>query len=143
MKTVDLNFVQNLTWLDGSMAETIQVAFDGFVYEDWSSTSFKRFLQTHAINAEYMRLIMANANNTKLKLKADQQPNIMNPDERQRVIDVYDKNPESYKVLETLPFQRIDGFDLKDFPSGIGHQLFLGVMKSICLNLLRRYVAAV
>ena len=112
------------------MAETIQVAFDGLVHEDWSSTSFKRFLQTHAINAEYTRSIMAHANNAKLKLKADQQPNIMNPDKRQRVIDVDDENPESYKVPETLPLQRIDGFDLKDFPSGIGHQLFFGVMKT-------------
>ena len=125
------------------MAESIQVAFDGLVYEDWSSTSFKRFLQTQAINAEYTRLIMTHATNAKLKLKADQQPNIMNPDKRQWVIDVYDENPESYKVPETPPLQRTDWFDLKDFPSGIGHQLFLGVMKSICLNLLRRYVAAV
>ena len=133
---------QKLTWLDGSMAETIQVAFDGWVYEDCSSTSFKRFLQTHAINAECMRLIMAHATNTKLKLKADQQPDIMSPDKRQRVINVYGENPECYKVPETPLLQRIDGFDLKDFPSGIGHQLFLGVMEIICLNLLRRYVAA-
>ena len=52
------------------------------VYEDLSSSSFKRFLQTHAINAEYTRLIMAHATNAKLKLKADEQPDIMNPDER-------------------------------------------------------------
>ena len=64
------------------MAETIQVAFDGLVYEDWSSTSFKRFLQTHAINTEYMRLIMAHATNAKFKHKVDQQPNIRNPNKR-------------------------------------------------------------
>ena len=67
----------------------------------------------------------------------------MHPEERQQVFDVYKENPESYEVPKTPPLQRIDGFDLQDFPSGIGHQLFLGVMKSICLTLLRRYVAAV
>ena len=45
-------------------------------------------------------------------------------------------------MCQKLLLSSLGGFDLKYFPSGIGHQLFLGVMKSMCKSLLPRFVGA-
>ena len=61
---------------------------------------------------------------------------------RERTLAFFEENHLEFDVPQPPPLQRIRGFDLKDFPSGIGHQLFLGVMKSMCKSLLPRFVGA-
>ena len=133
---------RELTWLNGVMDQTIQTAFDGYVHSNWTIGEFQMFLRTHCINAEYTSLILDHASNAKELLKVNDGTSVVHAGVRERTLASFETNPSYFDVPKAPPLQRIGGFDLKDFPSGIGHQLFLGVMKSMCKSLLPRFVGA-
>jgi len=133
---------QELTWLNGVMHLTIQTAFNGYVHSNWTNGQFQSFLRTHCINAEYTALILDHASSAKDLRKARDDTSTLDAGVRERTLSSFAENPHQFEVPKAPPLQRIRGFDLKDFPSGIGHQLFLGVMKSISKFLLPRFVGA-
>ena len=133
---------QELTWLNGVMDQSIQTAFDGYVHSNWTIGQFQMFLRTHCINAEYTSLILDHATNAKQLRMVNDNTSAVHAGVRERTLAFFEENPLEFDVPQPPPLQRIRGFDLKDFPSGIGHQLFLGVMKSMCKSILPRFVGA-
>ena len=79
------------------------------------------FLRTHCINAEYTSLILDNASNAKDLCKVNDDTSAVDAGVRERTLACLAENPQYFDVPKAPPLQRIRGFDLKDFPGGIGH----------------------
>lgn len=55
-------------------------------------------------------------------------------------LDRYQRNPEEFQMPQLPALWYLHNFDVHDFPTGLDHALFLGVLKSLCTCTLRLFL---
>ena len=113
-----------------SLLAVCHVGSKGVSKENWTKPMLQSYLKTEGLNTAIIKMIYDSGSLQKPKLTKEQIENHQKEQRQQPDTFPYDKLPE---------FWGLRNMNISDFPGGLGHQIFLGIMKALCA-VLKRYL---
>lgn len=55
-------------------------------------------------------------------------------------LDYYQRDPDKFQMPKLSTLWYLNNFDVHNFPTGLGHAFFLGILKSLCTSTLRFFL---
>ena len=133
---------QKLSWSNGSLQATRKDGWEGIVNQNWTNQNLSCYVKTHGLNDNCVLSIQHHADNKKTLNEANNPDSRMSTLERNLWRDHFRTDPSSFQLPPTTPIHEIEQLDVHDFVCGVGHQIFLGVMKSLLLDVIAEVIAA-
>ena len=116
-----------------------RVGFTGVSKSGWSKVTLTEYLKSEGINHALIGIIYDNAMLQKIYISIDSS----NCKLATKQVEAYRKqmkvNPDTYPIDNLPKCWGLENMDICDFVGGPGHQIFLGIMKSLC-HLMKRYL---
>ena len=112
-------------------------AFESVLRDKWNQTNTIKYLKTEGVNTSVSTQLYNNALNMKKYKEVVLDPvNKVDPPVKLYYRDRYEQNPEDFEMPQLPALWYLENFDIHDFPAGLGHSLFLGIQKSLCVSTL-------